>query len=54
MGIPQIIMVGIYILNLGVALTRHGEQKKEKYNFFAQFLGTAIGIALLYWGGFFS
>jgi len=48
MNIYFIIMIGIHLLNLGIALGRHGEHKVEKYNFWTQLIGSTIGITLLY------
>ena len=53
--LPQIIILVLYTLLLGITLAKHGEVKKyEKYNFFTSLLSIIVQIALLYWGGFFD
>ena len=51
--LPQIIFISLAILNLGIFLAKHGD-RRENYNFFAQFFDYLILFALLYWGGFFD
>lgn len=41
-------MITIYILNIGISLAKHGEEKKGEYNFFSQLLGAVIGIFIIY------
>lgn len=52
MGIPQIIMVVMMAMSVGLYLGKHGQQKKEKYNVWVAILTAAIEFALLWWGGF--
>lgn len=54
MGIPQIIIVILYALNIGIELTRHGEPKQGNHNAFYTLIGTAISVGILWWGGFFG
>lgn len=54
MGIWQIIYVALLMLSLGISLAKHGEPRDDKYSFGASFIATAIQIAILYAGGFFS
>ena len=54
LGIPQIIMLAILFINLGIAVSRHGEVHEEKYNAGIYFISTCITLALLWWGGFFG
>ena len=54
MNAPQIILIIIYSLGLGVAMRDHGKYEYKKTNFFVYLLSTAIQIGLLIWGGFFS
>lgn len=52
---PQIIVLVLVVLALGMELAKHGEVKKAtKYNFWTTFFAQAVTIALLYWGGFFD
>jgi len=54
-GVPQIIMIVILALGLGINLAKDGQYKTdEKYSFGVTFIATAINFAVLYWGGFFS
>lgn len=48
MNIYFCIMVAIHLLNLGIELGKHGEEKTRKYNFWASLIGSAIGMLLLY------
>ena len=54
LGTPQIIVIVLYILSLGLALGKHGQPRNDKYNFGVTLIATSIMIALLYWGGFFA
>lgn len=52
MGVPQIIVIVLYALSLGVSLCKHGEYSKN--NFFYSLVSVAIVFGLLIWGGFFG
>ncbi|MBY6965316.1 hypothetical protein [Clostridium botulinum] len=54
MGMPQIILIILYCLSLGIAMSKHGQPKEDKYNFFYNLISTGIMIGLLIWGGFFN
>ena len=54
MRAPQIIIIVMYALGIGIALSKHGEQRNDKYNFFVTLISTAIELSLLWWGGFFA
>lgn len=54
LGAPQIIVLVIYIISLGIHMAKHGEPQNTKYNFWVGLFSTAINIALLWWGGFFG
>lgn len=54
MGVPQIIVIVLYALGIGIAMCKHGEARTDKYNFFTALISTAINIGLLWWGGFFG
>jgi hypothetical protein len=54
MGIPEILMIVLWGIGLGVALTQHGEPKTGSYNFFVTLVATALEFGLMWWGGFFA
>ncbi|WP_158644416.1 hypothetical protein [Clostridium ihumii] len=54
MGIPQIIIIVLLCLSLGMSLAKHGEERTDKYNFLTSLVATGIEVAILIWGGFFS
>lgn len=53
-GFWQIFMTAIYVLNLGIALAKHGECEVKKYNFWATLLASIIALGCLYFGGFYG
>lgn len=53
MRAPQIIMIAIYAVSVGISIAKHGEPKTGEYHGPGAFIGAAIGIAILWWGGFF-
>lgn len=53
LGIPQIIILAIYLLSLGASLANHGNEKISKTNFGEHLIIVMINLGLLYWGGFF-
>ena len=48
MNIYFIILIILYILNIGIALGKHGEEKISRYSFPTTLLGSGVGITLLY------
>ena len=54
MGIPQILILALYMLSLGAELANDGKTEVRKYNFGGKLLVTMIVIGLLIWGGFFK
>lgn len=52
LGIPQIIILLLYGINIGATGIQHGEPKTGKENFWATLISTAINAAILWWGGF--
>lgn len=38
----------LFVLNLGINLTRHGEKKKENYNLWVAVIGGGVRILLTY------
>ena len=54
MGIPQIIIIVLFAMDLGLSLAKHGEDKEGKYNFWESLICVIINFFILYCGGFFS
>ena len=52
--IPQYLILAITILGLGIAMERHGKEKKGKENIWITILSNIILLSLLWWGGFFK
>lgn len=53
MTAPQITLIAILALGLGLALAKHGEPITGKHNFWGTLIGDAILVSILIWGGFF-
>lgn len=53
-GIPQIILLVLTMLGLGINLVRHGQPKEGVESFWVFFSSSIILFSLLYWGGFFN
>ena len=53
MKAPQIIMIIIMAMNLGINLVKNGEPKSETYSFPVSLVSVVINVGLLIWGGFF-
>lgn len=51
---PQIVWIGLVCLGVGVSLAKDGEPKTGNHNFVADCAGYALGLTLLYFGGFFG
>lgn len=54
MHAPQIIVLVLYAMAIGIELPQHGETYMSKHNAFISMIGTALMLGLLWWGGFFS
>lgn len=54
LGAPQLLIVALMALELGIHLGLHGKPKEGRYNFGYALISVAITISLLLWGGFFS
>jgi LPXTG-motif cell wall-anchored protein len=54
MHTPQIIMIILIVLGVGVDLERHGKPKTGEHNIGWSLFGAAVTVALLWWGGFFA
>jgi hypothetical protein len=51
-GVPQIVMLVLYVCNAILSIIHHGEEQ-EPYNAWTTMLGIAVNFAILKWGGFF-
>ena len=54
MGVCEVILSVLYILNLGLYLEAHGKPKEGKYNFWECLIVTSVVFFLLWKGGFYS
>ena len=54
MGIPQICLIVLIALGLGISLAKHGEPRDDTYNFFTTLISSLIYVGLLILGGFFK
>lgn len=54
MGVPQITIIVLYALSLGVNLANHGEKREGKYNFWSSLIVCILLFTLLKSGGFFE
>jgi hypothetical protein len=54
MNTPQIIIIVLFSMELGLALALHGQKRRSPYySFWETLLALAIMLGLLIWGGFF-
>jgi hypothetical protein len=51
---PQIIYIGIFLINLVLSGYKHGKDRTGTHNLWVDLVAYALGIGLLYWGGFFD
>lgn len=54
MGIPQIIIIALYAMSLGIAWSKHGSPKSGTENAWTSVIALIINMSILYWGGFFN
>lgn len=54
MGIPQIIIIVIYAIGLGIAICEHGTPKTGVNNFWLTLWSAITELSLFWWGGFFG
>lgn len=54
LGMPQIIMLIIYGINIGSSLVNHGKQREGKHSFWATLVATGLSAWILSSGGFFG
>lgn len=52
--IPQLIMLFLMAVSIGIEMSYHGETKPKKYNVWSTLVAVALNIAILHWGGFFN
>ena len=52
-GWPQGILVALYLIQVAVAISKHGTPR-EDWNGWGAACGAALTLTLLYWGGFFG
>lgn len=53
LNIYEIILLVLFVLNLGIALSQHGKIETRKNNFMTSFIGFVIIMFLLYMAGLF-
>lgn len=54
MGIPQILMIILFSMSIGMSAVEHGKPKTGNNSVWSSVIGVAIEVALLWWGGFFG
>ena len=55
LGVPQLIWLLTAVCSTAYSVAHDGQQKKaSKHNGAASVIGCALGLGLLYWGGFFG
>lgn len=54
MEAPQIIVIVLYALSIGLTWAKHGTPETGKHNVFSSVLSVALMSGLLWWGGFWS
>jgi len=52
--LPQIIVLVLIVLSLGINMAQHGTPKTGKNSFWVSLVSAAITLGLLWWGGFFN
>ncbi len=51
---PQIVLLVLLFLNIGVVLGQHGKPRTGNHNVFVALISASITSSVLYWGGFFD
>lgn len=54
LGAPQIILVALIGIKVGVALAKDGQARTGKHSIKAGLVNNAVLLTLLWWGGFFG
>ena len=49
---PQLLLITLSMIAIGVHIAKHGKQTNLKYNGFHKLIGSAILYTILYYGGF--
>jgi uncharacterized membrane protein YfbV (UPF0208 family) len=52
MTAPQVAMIALFALDLGISLAKHGETKTGKHSIWTSLFATALMALGLWWGGF--
>lgn len=53
LGIPQLAMLILAFMDLGINLGLHGEERQGEYNFWVALFNVVLHMFILYKGGFF-
>ena len=53
-GTPQILILMLYLLSVGMSIANHGKPKQGTESAVISAIAATIILALLYWGGFFT
>lgn len=53
MSAPEIIIISLTYMSLGISLARDGEPRTGKYSFALSFFSQIIMLLLLFWAGLF-
>ncbi len=53
-GIPQVCMLALIFMNLGINLVMDGKERTEKYSFVYALITASLQLLILYKGGFFG
>lgn len=54
MNAPQIAMISLLMLDLGIVLAKHGQPREGNHSVYIQIIATAIIFAILIWGDYFK
>lgn len=52
--IPQIIMISIWMIGLGINMSKHGQEKTVKYNAYHFIIAKMVISTILYYAGFWN
>ena len=53
LGWPQLLVLALWLISLGLHIARHGEPMGLMYNGWFKVISIAVWTAVLAWGGFF-